>query len=425
MNHKVPNRMNTKIPKGWINAFSLTLALLPLLNVYSLSFMAGISLGMIAAVFYSVLGLALLAKFRSVNKKTIFPIWLVVLYSTLTLIVALTSASTEIENTNMLYALAKLSTWAMLISFSSYYLLDYRLFVLYLYRIAMVATSFIYFESAAIYLLGWSVPNAIEIGPIVPNYADYQNIVADRTSSQVRLSSFWVEPAQYGTFILLVITILLFDKAIQIRAPRLTMLFLSLGVLLSTSTASIYLTILVLMIYFSQKFRKTTLLVFYSLFIVLLIAPLAFSFSFDSLEPLKELGVLGNSVYSALIKLVYWESSARLGSSFDAMAVMLEYDISKYVGLGMGNEGILLSDLGRDFYYLNSVAKTAIGVGYIGVAAYVMFYVYNVFKFKVSLLSCVLLSICFLGGFYSGLWYSPDSILYYCAAFYLPLRKSV
>lgn len=120
----------------------------------------------------------------------------------------------------------------------------------------------------------------------------------------------------------------------------------------------------------------------------------------------------------SVTKLEGWETSARLGASFKAAFSILQYDLYQLVGTGFGSEDTVMKDLNMELLYLNSFSRVFITTGILGVLSYFIFYLFLAFKFRNNRLSFVLVTYCFVGGFYSTMWTSPDSILYYSLALY-------
>ena len=181
--------------------FCFLLSLLTILNGYAFSFAGTFSIGMMIATVYALAGVF---KWITRNKaKGVFysPILLLIFFITLTLLSVLSLYSSQIHYNALLYDIAKIGVWATMISLAGYFYFDYKIFVRYLIRVAVVATVFLIVQVIAITLLRISIPNAFDIGIIRPTYIEYGYSI-DHLASQIRLSSFWMEPAQYGNYIL-------------------------------------------------------------------------------------------------------------------------------------------------------------------------------------------------------------------------------
>lgn len=400
--------------------FCFLLSLLTILNGYAFFFAGTFSIAMMIATVYALAGV--FKWFTRNNAKGIFysPILLLIFFIMLTLLSVASLYSSQIHYSALLYDISKIGVWATMISLAGYFYFDYKIFAKYMIRVAVVATVLLIAQVIAITFLKISIPNAFDLGIIRPAYIEYGYSI-DYLASQIRLSSFWMEPAQYGNYILAALAIGLFDRNTQIRNRKLTIYLFVFGILLSTSSGAIYMMLIFFMLYFLRSNAKNKIIVIFLLTVSLCVV---FIFSnFSMLEQISGMGKLGYSVYRALTKIELWRDSARIGASFDVISSLSDYGIHKYIGLGVGNEIELLNSINREFSYLNSFAKTVTWTGYFGVMAYIMFFVSLIKRNRTNRIGRVLSLFCFIGGFYSGLWYSPDSIVFYIIAIY-SIKKS-
>ena len=399
--------------------FCLMLSLLTILNGYALFFAGTFSIGMMIAAGYAVAGVT--KWLTNSKKKRIFysPIWLLIFFIVLTLISMLFIS--QIKYIDMFYDIAKITVWAMMISFAGYFYFDYKIFARFMIRIAVLATIYLIVQVIAVTFLEISIPNALNFGIIRPTYSGYSFNV-NHLASQIRLSSFWMEPAQYGNYVVATLAVLLFDRNTKIPKRKLIIGLLVLGIFLSTSSGAIYMMLIFFILYFlKSKNRFKTI----SISFLILSLCLVFLFSdFSTLDRLSGMGTFGYSLYRSLTKIELWRDSARIGASFDVISSLSEYGIHKYIGLGVGNEIRILNSLNRDFTYLNSFAKTVTWTGYFGVGAYLLFFLSVIRRNKGNVIGGVLALFCLMGGFYSGLWYSPDSIVFYIIAIYVTRQYS-
>ena len=83
------------------------------------------------------------------------------------------------------------------------------------------------------------MPNVFQIGFLKANYDYYTEFVSYVGTALYRPGSFFSEPAFYGYFVNLVIILLLFNNRDEEKDVK-TALFLSFGIILSTSSGGLY-----------------------------------------------------------------------------------------------------------------------------------------------------------------------------------------
>lgn len=392
--------------------FTILLACLPILNVYAFVFIQGLSLGMMIATIFFGIGFFVLIYKRKINKKSFPLILLLSLWLILGSLGFFLDGWVKIELSSYAYNLTKILVWGFIIALVSANFFYGKIFVNTVYTIAIVATIYLILQVLLVFLFGLNVSNGLNLGIISANYSDYI-FDQDLDSGQVRLSSIWFEPNQYANYILLAMICLLFGEHNYPNKKIIFLLFF-LGLVLSTSTTAImWLLILFLLMAIFHKRTRLLMIIFFVCFSFLLFLNLD-----NILNILKNYGVLGNSLYMSVTKLEGWKTSARLGASYNAAFSILNYDIYKWVGTGFGSEDHIMKSLNMELLYLNSFSRVFITTGIIGVLAYILFYLFLLFKFRRNRLSFVLVTYCFVGGFYSTMWTSPDSILYFSLAFF-------
>lgn len=393
--------------------YTILLAFLPILNVYAFSFMKGLSLGMIVASIFAVFGVVKLFFNIKLYSKAIIPLSLLMTWIAFGSVGFLVPSEIGFDISLYIYSVLKLAVWGVIIisMSSSYFRPD--IFVDVLVKVAIFSTSYLIFQAFMTYILGLSISNGFDLGIISANYTDYY-YEQDLNAGQIRLASVWFEPAQYAAYIILACICILFKNDQLIENRLLKFSFLSFGLILSTSSAAIFWLFIIITTW--AVWRKYVGVIFLVIFFSAI-----FYFSLNAEELLNQLrmqGVLGYSIYLAITKIEHWEDSARLGASFKTAFAILEYGAYKFSGIGIGSENILMNKLGLELLYLNSFSRIFIWSGFIGVSLYLFFYLYSVFIFRENKLSVLLLTYCFISGFYSTMWTSPESILYYSMAFY-------
>ena len=399
--------------------YTTLLATLPILNVYAFTFLTGISIGMMLATLFFLYGIIHLLYFRKLSSGGIVPFLLLIVWIALGSLGYFITGWVSIDFVSYAYNLSKVMVWGIIISVVSAHFFNEKVFINVVYKIAAVATFYIIFQSLLVFLFGMKISNGLDLGFISANYSQYvfeQGI----HSEQVRLSSIWFDPNQYANYVLLAMICLLFGEDNFIKKRYYFFLF-SLGLILSTSTTAI-IWLMILLVFFSMSIGYTGgfIALFFGLISIFVL------FNIDTLlDLLQNYGVLGHSLYMSITKLDGWETSARLGASFKAAFSILDYGLYKYVGTGFGSEDTVMKDLNMELLYLNSFSRVFITTGFLGVFSYFLFYFYLIFKFRNSRLPFVLVTYCFIGGFYSTMWTSPDSMLYYSLALYGYKKESL
>jgi hypothetical protein len=397
--------------------YTITIALIPLLNVYGFVFIPGISLGMIITSIFAVVGfVSLISNFKI--SATSFPFMcLLFSWSLFGSISFFIPSSIGSDFFLYFYNLLKLLVWGILI-LSSYKYLNTSFLIRVVIFVSCLATAYIFIQAIMAYILGVTINNGFNFGIIVANYSDY-NYSQDVSDGQVRLASFWFEPAQYGSYIILSLICLYFKDDLKIKRRIEKIIFLSCGLIISTSSAAIFWMLIIFFIWLLWRGYITVIST-----TVFLISIFYLSIYFDDvLVFLQGQGVLGYSIYLALTKLQYWESSARLGASYKTAFELFNLYYYKYTGIGIGSEKALMQSMGLELLYLNSFSRVFIWSGFIGVISYVVFYLFMTVKFIKFKLPIVLLTYCFISGLYSTMWTSPESILYYSLSFCLLSQK--
>ncbi|KHA61682.1 hypothetical protein NL53_05030 [Vibrio variabilis] len=323
--------------------------------------------------------------------------------------------------TSYIYNSMKLMVWGVLIVFVGSRSFDGSRFVPLVINIALICTLYIFLQAFFAYILGFSVSNGLDLWIISANYDDYY-YSQGLSSGQVRLASIWFEPAQYASYTLLALICLIFYPNVSKDDDNKVwkIILLSLGLVVSTSSAAIFWLMIVITLSFVWK-KNIGVLISLVFIPILIFSILNFSILLDYI---KDQGVFGYSIYLALNKLSHWEESARLGASFQTAFEILNYGLHKYVGIGIGSESILMSSLGLELQYLNSFSRVFIWSGILGVSVFILIYFYSILINYSNKLFVILFSYCFFSGFYSTMWTSPDSILYLSLAIYsLRVRK--
>ncbi len=303
----------------------------------------------------------------------------------------------------------KVLTWVLMITVVAAEFFDLDKLIKWMVRISVVLTIYIIIQTVAFYVFAVYLPNIFSIGPIQPYAEGYANYEAFSGNSMLRPGSLLSEPAFYGNYVLCTLAMYLekyFDKMGKKR--WVIVLFLSLGIIVSTSTAAIVLLGLVWVIYlYKIKVNK----VWIALLGVALVVVFAVS---SGVLHITSRGGLLNALKYAFDKFEYLDSSARVGKSYHYLS-MLNLP-QKLFGVGIGNDLHYLASITNTTseVYVNSITSIIVQMGYIGLAVFVTFIVYLYYKIlkQKDTLAFVLLSIYCIKGFVSGIYFSTYGILF-------------
>jgi len=274
-----------------------------------------------------------------------------------------------------------------------------------------IIIQYIFWHLFTIYL-----PSLLSIGFFHPSsvgYTDVDRLTQYYNNFYYRPASFFGEPAFYSYYSLVGLIVSLFKTKTDIKINRIIPIFLSIGIILSTSTAGIYLMFLVWCYYVYKRLYSKKLVirllktVLFALPIVLLLV-LLFPWISTSLE--------GSNYFSKieviLSKPFDFVNSSRLGKSYSLFSLLDGFQ--RIVGVGFGNEDIYLQ---LDCVYYNRVKVLLLCTGYIGLIIFLI----SSLKLlqKKNPISFILAVIYILLCFTSSMLYSSFSIVYLTIIFYI------
>jgi hypothetical protein len=212
------------------------------------------------------------------------------------------------------------------------------------------------------------MPNGFDLGLVY--YSAINSF--DLPINYYRPCSFFSEPAYYSTNALISLLFLLFEKDLNVKNKKLKISLHIIGILLSASTAGLYLFALILFFYFFLKNRTLTkrkilysyLFLFVAFFII---------YNLDWL--LLHLGSLGRTLYNSLYKVNNYSSSSRIGKSFDYITLM--DNNRKLFGYGLGNEYAIKNG---EIFYMNAFTRLFLQTGIFGIIIYIIFMIKGFIK---------------------------------------------
>ena len=369
--------------------FTLFLSLSLILNAYSFSFAKGISLAYIFMALFSVYFIIYTIK----NNKKIeaHSIGLICLLFIISIFSFSIFPERLILQSNLFTYILKLLLWGIILCFPVKEIIEKEYFLKCIVRISTLATIYLIIQFIMSAFFSINLSNVFSFG-IISTSGDLSLL------SSYRPASFFSEPAYYSTYVLCTLSILLLEN-IDVKHKKLLIILFAFGVLLSTSTAGIYM-LLVLFLFYCIKNRKHRKLILTSFIIIPIV--LIITVNFNSI--LKHLGNFGNVLTLSLEKPTHYSTLSRLGGSFDYLKNLSGLD--KLIGWGVGNEYIYL---GVESTYINSIARLIIQFGYIGAFAFLIFILKYLKKCK-SLLGLFILTLYIIKSFSGGAMFSISGI---------------
>lgn len=391
--------------KKEIFAFWFSISLV--LNGYA-SGVSGFSLGSIVFIIMFIFSLRKIS--FSKNKYYYLPIILCFILVTVSFIgIVFNSNIIPVSNT-LVFGIGKIFIWAFMISEVVPIYFDFDSILNSLIKLSYVLTFYLFTQTIAFYSFSIYLPNIFNFGfihPYADEYADYAKLSA---SVILRPGSLLSESSFYGNFMLCVLVMFL-EKNIK-RLSRKNIFiacFISLGIVVSTSTSAIIFLGFIWIVYTRKLKRKTRWLIV--IFIVIIIGILFISGIFAILADKND--GLGNAIKYAFAKFQYLGSSSRFGKSYNYISYL--NCIEKYFGTGVGNElNYLRSISSSTSIYVNSITSIIIQSGYIGLASFIVFVLtiyIQIFRQK-NTLAFTLLTIYTIKGFASNIYFSTYGILF-------------
>lgn len=398
--------------------FCVFLALSTILNGYS-SGIGSFSIGMIGFIFFILVGFFVL--FFEKNRISIvsfLPFAFFVYLVCNTCLTYYTLSPDQISMRNMVFYTIKLGTWAVAISITSQILIDYSKLIIWLKRIANISTVYLIIQSVFFYVFKITLTNLFTFGFIKPNY-DYYFSYGISQADSYRPASFFAEPAFYGYYVMLVLVLVLFNDE-GLKEKWRQCVFLTVGLLLSTSSSAIYLCIVVWIVYLVQSARGWIKILAYMI-AGIIGAVLLSLYNTVNWVALSSMGSFGRTISYSINKISNATILSRIGGSFD----YLEHldNLHRVFGIGIGNEFSYISS-GQDdtSVYMNAATTLLFWGGIIGAFLFSIMLIY-LFRNTRSIPARVLIILYAIGGLYSGIYFSIQGIFYLMIIMYISQSK--
>ncbi len=369
------------------------------LNGYA-SGIPGVSLGSLLFVFFIILSFLSPHKYKC--KSSIYLLLVGFLF------ISILDYVTVGLYGNPIIGILKLAIWGLMINRVTPSYIRFDSLQKWFNILSIVLISYLAVQIVGFYVLGIYFPNIFTFGPLQPydeGYADYSLL---SESIILRPASLLSESSFLGNFLLVSLLINL-DSTKELKGKSLLFpLFLSLGVIMTTSTSAMVLLVLVWLVYFGKlnKYIKAGILVVSVVFSIQIIK------TGIELINIKDESSLGYSIE----KFNHLDTSTRFGKSYDYLVYLK--GSNRVLGVGVGNETSFIashySSNSDEDIYLNSVTGLLFSVGILGTFLFTLFIVYLFLlsiKRKSRLSLCIIL-IYVIKAFSSGILFSTYGILF-------------
>ena len=395
---------NSIIKQSKINNFTFWYSFSFILNGYA-SGIPGLSLGSIVLIFYVVYTLfnyKLATSNVEIMTYLSYFIWIII-----SIIGYLNS---DISSSSLfIIGNCKLLIWLLMITIVSNKYFNLNLMTKWFLRFSIIMTIYLAIQTVAFYVFGTYLPNIISFGPLQPYEEGYANYELLKAGNILRPAAFLSESSFYGNFVLCSLAMYLEKNHKAFTQNNLKKaLFLSLGIILSTSTSAIILLIFIWILYISKVGIRIKL-ISKNIFFLVLLAVALFLVTLDSIS----LNRFIDAIQYAFNKFEYLDTSSRFGKSYGYLNYL--DDFQKCFGVGIGNDSyFIMAKSGLVQVYTNSITSIITQIGYIGLLSYITLIIYIFYRIFATrnTLCFVLLVIYFVKLFMSGIAFSTYGILY-------------
>lgn len=342
-------------PRYWERLFAIFLALIPVLELYA-SPVSGVPLSKFPLAFFLLVAVVM----RLTEGRPRFvagasaPLILVAGLAFGTILASF--VTDDLDSEAIVRRFALLLLWALVTLYCVPTLVNLNGLVRAVELVAVLATAYLFLQYGSVAMFGARLPNVLEFGPLrVGNlgYVDAEALQAYYQLFYYRPASFFAEPQYYSDYATLALVVVLFRHRESRFRTLATALFLTVGLLVSTSTTAVVMAFSVWAFWLLGPFARNTTR-----------AELALRTIAGVLAPIAAVLVLSRPIMQQILfeKLYNLEDSARLGRSFDLYFSLDE--MGRIFGVGIGNEGTLFR--GDSTMYYNSVTAVLLGCGMLG-----------------------------------------------------------
>ena len=392
-----------------VKFITILFIILPLLSIYK-SFIYPLSLADLAIMIIAILSVIdtfinksqrryLLTK----EKKYIHfaPLLFIILMIFTTLLSILVNG--EVIVSSVIIRILRYALFMYSVSVIGYKYFDSNYGAKLIVTISIVSTVYIFIQTIVYYSTGVVLPFIIPFfDPVVSDYNDISGLIAWYNQFYYRPQSFFMEPAHFSQYNLVSLALCLFWKEKFSEQNRIkTAIFLSIGLVLSTSSIGVILGLFIWSIYLMKSYRnKIThkkIVVFILMFFVLII-----------LSPT----ILETQRITVPIVRVF-QTTAR---TTDSISLFEGLNIKqKILGIGLGNEEVYLG-IGTKIPFMNALTIVLLSAGYIGIFAYLILFL-SLFLYKKGLSKVLVISL-FILSFGSEVFFTYTGILWMLFIYY-------
>lgn len=379
---------------------NVLLASLPLLNCYSFSFSQGFSFAMMGTALIAIIAILDYMKGGRLIRFT-QPVCFFFMGLVLTLISV--SNNRNIDIGSMVFTIAKVFIWAVVLTLGGSIYFSKNLFLIYSKKIILITFIYLLGQYFAHYVLHINVPNAINLGIIVPNY-DSADWVMTGAGDYFRPGSLWTEPSFLGYYYNYFLCMCLFDNDtsgyLVRNEKRILTRICIIGSILSLSSSAIGVTLILIAFKVFLSDSKKAKKIIITIIILGLFGYAAIHFKW-----IEVLYGIDYNLDLTIYKLTNLSANGRTGQSF---AIINDLSLfQKIFGIGYGNEH--LYDKGR---YLNGVVTIILWTGYIGLVAWIHMFISLARKMSVSIAQKLELIVFLSVGLFAGFYFGPMSFCY-------------
>ncbi len=378
--------------------FTYFFPLIVILNGYA-SFIPGLSVGSLLMVFFDVYAFIIYTKDkRNIDSFSLRVIALICLFVLISLFDYMVYGLSDTAGS--IKILLKLFTWMFGVTFVYNTLFDFESFRPYFRKFCIVCSFYLLIQMIAWNTVKIYIPNLFNFGIIHPLYEQYSAEAYINYLSTIgfgRFSSFFAEPSYYGIVMVLDLLMIFFvdvnDKKFD-KKSLFEVLFIILGIWISTSTAAIIFSMLIVVAYIIRG-RSSDKIIF------IFIGTCVLGFILF----VNQNATLLDFFYD---KISSMGDNSRVGGSFDQISNLST--IQKVFGVGMGNYSIV-----TEREYMNQITGFIMSYGFVGLFAFFILLIkliFTRFRYSLFILMMVYIAAMFQGGYVFNIY----GILIICIA---------
>lgn len=348
-----------------VNFITLAFVMLPILSIYR-SFISVLSIADVIILSIAIFSLidSFINKspkrYLMVNEKKYInyvPIIFMIFLIFTTLLAILVNG--EVVLSSVIIRIVRYTLFMYSVSVLGYRYFDSNYGAKLIVSISTVATVYIFIQTIVFYSMGIVMPFIIPfLEPMVSDYNDISGLIGWYNQFYYRPQSFFMEPAHFSQYNLVSLALCLFWKEKFFEQNRIkTAIFLSIGLVLSTSSIGVLIGLFIWFVYllkfYSNKITHKKVMLFILLcFILIIFSPAIFDIERITVPVLR-----------------VFQTTARTTDSFSLFeGLNIKH---KILGIGLGNEEAYLG-IGSRIPFMNALTIVLLSAGYLGLMAYLL-----------------------------------------------------